>query len=168
MDLWKIGVRAMFAYIFLVLLTRISGKESVGQNSMFDFVFVLVMGDMIDNCIWGQTPASQFVVGVGTLLLLKLAAALGSYLSPRFDMLVEGKPVEFIRHGVPDRSGLRRLRMNLDEVAEMLRNQGVTRDEWGDVLSARVEKDGSVSVLLQPWARPAQRIDRDLVRSERE
>jgi|GEM_PF-2731135 len=44
---------------------------------------------------------------------------------------------------------------------------GLEREDWNQVKSARMEVNGEPSVLLQEWAREAQRSDLELVRRRR-
>jgi len=58
--------------------------------------------------------------------------------------------------------------VNDHEAAEMLRLAGgLEREDWNQVKSARMEVNGEPSVLLQEWAREAQRSDLELVRRRR-
>ena len=63
MDLWRIAVRAAFAYVFLLAMVRLSGKQAVGHGTVMEFVLALVFGDMVDNFLWAEVGAAQFVVG---------------------------------------------------------------------------------------------------------
>ncbi len=72
MELYRIAVRAVFAYVFLHVIIRTSGNKTIGQASAFDFVLAVVLGDMVDDLLWTEVPASQFVVGIATLALTEL------------------------------------------------------------------------------------------------
>ena len=72
MDLWRIAVRAAFAYVFLLAMVRLSGKQAVGHGTVMEFVLALVFGDMVDNFLWAEVGAAQFVVGAGTLFIARL------------------------------------------------------------------------------------------------
>jgi uncharacterized membrane protein YcaP (DUF421 family) len=76
MDLWRIAVRAAFAYVFLLAMVRLSGKQAVGHGRTMDFVLALAMGDMVDNLLWGEVAASQFVVATGTLFISRVLTAM--------------------------------------------------------------------------------------------
>ena len=78
MELEKIGIRAAAAFVVLLLLLRLSGKRSIAQGSMLDFVVALILGDLIDDAIWADVPMSQFVIGASSLLVLHLGAGVAS------------------------------------------------------------------------------------------
>jgi uncharacterized membrane protein YcaP (DUF421 family) len=72
MDPLRLVVRTAFAFVFILVLVRVSGKRTVKQGDIASFVIALIIGDMFDDLIWAEVAASQFVIGVGTLLLVHL------------------------------------------------------------------------------------------------
>lgn len=81
MELWRIIVRALFAYVFALAVMRIAGKRTVARADASSFVVMVVIGDMFDDLLWAEIPAAQFVVGVGALVLCHIAAGLGAFRS---------------------------------------------------------------------------------------
>jgi uncharacterized membrane protein YcaP (DUF421 family) len=72
MDPLRLAVRTVLVYLFLLALLRLSGTRSVRQVTPFDFVLVLILGDLVDDALWAEVPLAQFVVAAGTLVLMKL------------------------------------------------------------------------------------------------
>jgi uncharacterized membrane protein YcaP (DUF421 family) len=72
----RIVVRALASFLFLLALLRLTGKRTIYQGSSFDFVLALVLGDLVDNAVFGQSPFAQFAVAsivlVGTRFLVTL------------------------------------------------------------------------------------------------
>jgi uncharacterized membrane protein YcaP (DUF421 family) len=79
MDPLRIIVRVLFAYIVLLVLVRVSGKRTVKQGSPFDFTVALIVGDLVDDEIWGEIDTAVFIVAVGTLMLVHTAFDLVRY-----------------------------------------------------------------------------------------
>ncbi len=162
MQLYAIAVRAVVAYVFLLIVVRISGKRSVKQGTPMDFVVALIVGDMIDDLLWAEVPASQFVVGVGALFLMHLAVEMGTFSNRALARLIEGEQAPVVHDGSLDRVGMRQERLNEQEVMAQLRQQGI--DDMREVASADVELSGQVSVLQHQWAREAQKKDVEKVK----
>jgi uncharacterized membrane protein YcaP (DUF421 family) len=76
MDLWRIVVRVVFAYIWVLVMVRVIGRRAVHQSDVRNFVVALVIGDMFDDLFWAEVAASTFIVGVGTLIIAHLSATL--------------------------------------------------------------------------------------------
>jgi uncharacterized membrane protein YcaP (DUF421 family) len=81
MDPFRLIVRAALAYVFILILLRVSGKRTVKQGDLASFVVALVIGDMFDDLIWAEIPAAQFVVGVGTIVFVHFLVAEASFRS---------------------------------------------------------------------------------------
>jgi uncharacterized membrane protein YcaP (DUF421 family) len=162
MELYKILLRVVFAYIFILILLRLSGKREVAQATGFDFVLALILGDLFDDLFWAEVPASQFVVAAGTLVFLQVLTALGSHMSEAFSHIVCSRPEVFMRDGRLIRLAMQREQINEKDAEMLLRQQaGLARERWVEVKSARIEQDGKPSVLKHEWAREAEKKDRD-------
>jgi uncharacterized membrane protein YcaP (DUF421 family) len=72
MDPFRLVMRCVASYLFLLLLLRLAGKRTIRQGPPFDFVLALVIGDLIDDAIWAEIPFTQFVIASATLVLTKL------------------------------------------------------------------------------------------------
>jgi uncharacterized membrane protein YcaP (DUF421 family) len=83
MDLWRIAVRVLFAYIVTLAFVRASGRRSVAEANVPSFVLALIIGDMFDDLFWAEVPAAQLVVGAGTLVLSHVVSNRMTYRSGR-------------------------------------------------------------------------------------
>ena len=68
MDLARIAVRAVFAFIVLLLLVRAAGKRTVRQGTAFDFAVALILGDLVDDALWGEVDAAMFVIASAVIV----------------------------------------------------------------------------------------------------
>ena len=57
MELWRILVRAVFAYVFALAVMRIAGKRMVSHADVSSFVVAIIIGDMFDDLLWAEVPA---------------------------------------------------------------------------------------------------------------
>jgi uncharacterized membrane protein YcaP (DUF421 family) len=109
-------------------------------------VLLVVMGDLIQN---GVTQSDQSVVGaflaLSTFALLTVAASLATYKSRRLQSLVEGAPLILVQDGKPVERNLRSERLNLDDVAEEARRQGIERLD--EIKWCVLETSGALSFI---------------------
>jgi uncharacterized membrane protein YcaP (DUF421 family) len=162
MRLTAIALRALFAFVFLLLILRISGKRTIGQASPIDLLAALILGDLIDDPLWGEVSAAQFVVAAGVLMLAHVCAAVGATVSPFLEWLVEGRPMEVVQDGALLPAGMRRERVSELEVAALLREDEIS--DLREVRSGILEASGELSVLQRDWAKEAQKQDLERVR----
>src|SRR5688500_5396918 len=75
-------IRAGSAYAFLLLLIRVSGKRTVRQGTPLDFIVALILGDMVDNFLWAEVSAGQFITATVAVLACHIAVTVLVYRSP--------------------------------------------------------------------------------------
>jgi len=166
MELERLLLRTLFAYLVLHQLFRYAGKRTIssiggGENrSGIDLMLALVVGDLIDDLLWAEVPAAQFVVAAGTMVLLHVILALLRAGSLTVWRAVEGLPVRILQQGAPLAAGMRAERINRKALGALLRHRGIGEERWGEVRAGFVENKGPISVLPERWAKPATKADR--------
>jgi uncharacterized membrane protein YcaP (DUF421 family) len=159
MDLWRIAVRALIAYVYLLVTTRVSGKRVVSQATPFDFVVALIIGDLIDDFLWAEVSAAKFGAGVASIFLCDAVVKIGAFRSTRFMHLVNGIPRTVLRDGLEDGDELRREQLNETDLEHLLRMDGIEREKWQDLHLAVLERDHELAVIFKPSAEPAKQKD---------
>ena len=139
-------LRTIFAFGFLLLVTRVVGKRELADLQAFDLILLVVLGDLVQQ---GVTQADNSVTGVVmvfTTLTVLIAAT--SYLNFRFSAVrsvLDGNPVVLVEDGAPIMRNLTRERITVGELAAEARlQQIVTLD---DVRFAVLETNGKISFI---------------------
>jgi uncharacterized membrane protein YcaP (DUF421 family) len=154
-ELLMTSARAAAVYVFMLIVIRALGKRTVGNFSAFDLLVALMLGEMVDEIIYGDV---RFIQGAVAIVVIGALAYTDAWLSyAGMDTVLEGKPTVVIRDGEYDRTGMRAERMNEHDVLAHLREEGI--HDMREVHLAVVENDGTVSVLKRPWADAAQKAD---------
>lgn len=166
MSLTAIVLRVLFTYVFLLAIIRISGKRTLAQGGPFDFIVALVLGDMIDDMIWAEVPASVFVVGTGTLLLTHTVLTWAGSVSPLIERIMEGVPRDIVLEGEPQQEELRSAHLSKTDLHFLLRTSGI--DDMREVRAGTVELSGEPGILKRIWAKHAQKKDLERVKEARD
>jgi uncharacterized membrane protein YcaP (DUF421 family) len=149
-------LRVTIAYVFLLVLLRVSGKRSIKATTPFDVVVALVLGDLPDNIIWGEVPLVQGVVAIVTLVILHLAVEWATYRWQPLERWLGGVATPILTAGAVQPAAARE-HLGDREIDGMLRLQGVAhRSEVRRVL---LEPSGSLSVERHDDTAPATRRD---------
>lgn len=151
------ALRGLLVYAFMLVVIRVLGKRTVGNFTAFDLLVALMLGEVVDEIIYGDVDIAQGFVAIGVVALAKYVTQWLTYWDHGFNRLFEGKPTEIVRHGELVREGLRSEMMNEKEALAALRIQGVT--DLKEVKQALLEVDGEVSVIREDWAEPLQKGD---------
>ena len=141
-----IVIRAVAAYVFIIFLLRIGGRRELSTLAPSDLVLLVVMGDLVQN---GVTQSDQSVTGVflalSTFAMLTVAVSVVTYKSRRVQTLVEGAPLILVQDGKPVEENLRSERLNIDDVAEEARGQGI--DRLDEIKWCVLETSGTMSFI---------------------
>jgi uncharacterized membrane protein YcaP (DUF421 family) len=141
-----IVVRAFFAFLFVVIVTRVIGRRELSSMQPFDLILLIVLGDLIQQ---GVTQSDYSFTGLvlagGTFTILTVAV---SYLVFRFRRLrpvFEAEPLILVEDGKPVERNLRRERMTIEEVAAEARQQQIP--SLRAVHWAVLESNGKISFI---------------------
>jgi len=156
-ELLMTALRALGVYLLMLVVIRVLGKRTVGNFSAFDLLVALMLGEMVDEVIYGDVSIAQGMVAIGVVAAAQYGNEWLSYWDHGFDAILEGTPSVVVRNGVFDEKGMRAERMNAKEVMAQLRVLGI--DDIREVKQAMVENDGVVSVLKEDWAQAVRRAD---------
>ena len=162
MDLHELALtalRATIIYVVLLVVVRLLGKRTVGEATAFDFMVALILSEVVDEPIYGDVPMVQALVVIGVVAGWHAVNSWLSYRSARFDRLAGGEPTVLVKDGAMVRDGMRRERVNEEELWSLLRLQGI--DDLRDVKEATLEPDGLLSVIKTEEARELQKRDVD-------
>lgn len=156
-DLALTAARAVAVYAVMLAIIRVSGKRTIGTFSAFDFLVALMLGEVVDELIYGDVSMAQGFVAVGVIALMHYANSWLTYWDHGFGHLLEGSPTVVLEKGQLHFPGMRAERMNEKDVISELRLHGV--DDLREVKLAVIEYNGQLSVIRQDWAEPVQKAD---------
>jgi uncharacterized membrane protein YcaP (DUF421 family) len=141
-----IALRAIFLYVFIVFVMRVTGRRELSSMTPFDLVLLIILGDAIQQGLTQDDySVTGAVIAVATIASLQVFTSYLSFRSGRARKLLEGLPIVLVERGQLVDDNLRRERMTPDEVAEEMRSQQIA--SLDDVEWAILEANGSVSFI---------------------
>jgi uncharacterized membrane protein YcaP (DUF421 family) len=142
---YELVVRSVGIYLVLLLGLRVFGKREVGQFTLFDLVFVLLVANAVQPAMTG--PDASLFGGVIIVFSLLAANWIVGRLDdiPAFHRLVTPPPTMLVKDGKALEWSLRREGITMDEVEMAMREHGL--DSLSLVKEAVLESDGSISVV---------------------
>ena len=156
-ELLLTAARAAAVYVLMLVVIWALWKRTVGNFSSFDLLVALMLGEVVDEIIYGDVRFLQGTIAIVAIGALAYADSWLAYFDHGMESILEGKPTIIVRDGEFDRRGMRHERMNEKDVLGRLRSQGI--QDMRQVRLAVVEHDGSVSVIKYSWAEVAQKAD---------
>ena len=141
-----IVLRGIVVFIFLMVLTRVIGRRELSSLQPFDLILLIILGDAVQQ---GLTQDDYSLTGsllaVGTIAVLQVFVSWISYRFPRTRPIIEGVPIVVVQDGEPIDDNLKRERLDIDEIAEAAREQGIAH--LADVKWAVLETTGKISFI---------------------
>ena len=141
-----IVLRAIFAFLVIMFLTRIVGRRELSTLEPFDLILLVTIGDLVQQ---GVTQNDFSVTGmflaVGTFALLTV---LFSWLPWRWQVLrpvLEGQPIILIDDGKVVEKNLKTQRLTHEEIAAAARVQNVA--SLDEIRWAVLETNGQISFI---------------------
>jgi uncharacterized membrane protein YcaP (DUF421 family) len=140
-------LRVAAVYLFLLVLLRLAGRRTLGESTPFDFVVLLLIGDLMQEPLLGEDPSfAHASVLCLTLVGLNIVFALCKAQSRRVERWIEGVPVVLVEHGRPLRDVMHYARIAEEDVLAAARmHQGLERMD--QIRLAVLERTGHISVI---------------------
>ncbi len=142
---WELALRSIVIYGTLLVALRLFGKREVGQFTIYDLVFVLLVANAVQPAMTGPDNS----LGGGLVIIVALVLVnFGVSRLDRFGIfhrLLEPQPTIIIRDGhyLPNR--LKREGVDQEEVDSAIREHGLK--DVSEVQLGVLEPDGSISIV---------------------
>jgi len=149
--------RATIIYFFLLAIVRLLGKREVGASGAFDLVVALMLGEVVDEAIYGDVSMTKGILAIAVIALWHFANAWLSYRSKTIEKLTSDEPTVLVEDGKIKEDALAKERISEKELLSQIRLQG--EDKLDEIKAATLEPSGHISVVKHEWARPVQKSD---------
>ena len=156
-ELLLTAARGFGVYLFMLVVIRLLGKRQVGNFSAFDLLVALMLGEVVDEVIYGDVDLAQGAVAVLVIALAEYVTGWLSHKDHGMESLLEGKPTVVIRDGELQREAMRNEHLSPNDVMALLRQQGV--EDIREVRLAIIETNGQMSVIKHDWAETLKKGD---------
>jgi uncharacterized membrane protein YcaP (DUF421 family) len=141
-------LRTTFVFFLILVVTRAVGRRELGQMEPFDFILLVVIGDLVQQ---GVTQSDQSLTGativIAVMCLLTVGTAYISFRFRRLRPLLEGDPIVLSAGGELQERALRRQRITDDELAAEARLQQI--GSLREVRFAILESSGKISFITK-------------------
>ncbi len=157
-NFWEMILRATLSFFAILLLARIIGKKQLSQLTFFHYITGITMGSIAAEISANQE--TQFWDGFVSLIWWALLTILISFIalkSSKARVLFDDRPTILIQNGTIIKNGMKKARLHVDELAMLLREQGIF--SFDEVLHAVFETNGELSVLKKPAKSTATKQD---------
>jgi uncharacterized membrane protein YcaP (DUF421 family) len=140
------ALRPLFVYLFLLVAFRFSGKRELGQATLFDFLIILLISNVVQNAMIGRDNSiGGAFAGVAVLLTLSWFLNRTTSRSVTLRTVLEGAPTLLVHDGAILLNAMRKESVSENDLRTALRQQGIA--SIAEVRYAILELDGKISVI---------------------
>ena len=141
-------IRTLILYIILTLGIRLMGKRQIGDMQPNELVVTLVISEIAAIPLQDtDQPILNGICSIFVLVILEILLSVLAMKNMTVRRLISGQSVIIIRDGVIDQTAMKKVRMTILDLVELLRGQDVFEIE--DVAFAVLEVNGDLNVLLK-------------------
>ncbi|RAS75159.1 DUF421 domain-containing protein [Priestia endophytica] len=133
----------------LLVVTLVMGRRAIGELPVFDFLVVLVLGSVVGTDI--ADPSVEHLHTAVTIVLIALLQRLIAKLAisfRKFGKIITFDPTVVIKDGQISRTNIKKIRYSLDNILQMLRENGVF--DITHVHLGIIESNGKLTVYKHP------------------
>lgn len=145
-QIYETVIRGFISLVVLFLSTKMMGKKQISELSLFDYVMGISIGNFAAEIT--TNIDNQFINGIVAIILFGVVAftiskiAMKSITLRKFFM---GVPTVLIEHGKLMESGLRKVKIDVNDLLEECRINGYF--DISEIEYAVMEANGKVSIL---------------------
>ena len=155
---FEIILRSITSFGLLLIGTRMLGKQTISQMTMFDFVATISLGAIAANLAFNTTlKVTHTIIALVIYVVIIFTMALISLKSRKGRKFLAGDPTIVIQNGKILEKNMNKMRYTLDYLNQQLREKDVFNIE--EVLFAIIETNGTLTVLKKPQFRNVTRQD---------
>jgi uncharacterized membrane protein YcaP (DUF421 family) len=142
----SIAIKLIFGLLALLIVTRLLGKKELSQITPFDFIYVLVLGGILEESLYDEKISIWHVLF--SIVLWAALIYIIEVLVQKIDQIkpiIKGEPSIIIKDGDLDLKVLNQNHLETEQLRTMLRQQGVF--SLKEVKHAILETSGQLSIM---------------------
>ena len=149
----KITLRIFFIMGLLLYLVRITGRRKIGELPVFDFLAIIVVGNVVGGDI-AEPKVPQMPTAYAVVLIIAIQYVMSYFTikSRKFGKKVTFSPIVVIQNGQFIKSNMKKIRYSIDNIQMYLREKGIF--DINEVEFAIVEDSGNISVMKKSQYQP--------------
>lgn len=145
----QMALRTLIVFCFALVLVRIGSTRFMSRNSPLDLILAILLGSVLSRAITGQSPFFPTLAASAVLVALHSLFALLAAGTDFFGDWVKGSSSLLIENGERVPGALLRNRVGTGDLRAALRLHGHGEGSLDDIDTARLERNGEISLVMK-------------------
>ncbi|UJF35673.1 DUF421 domain-containing protein [Paenibacillus hexagrammi] len=139
-------VRSIAAFVLLLVITRLIGKQTLSNMNIHEFVTAIILGAISANFAFNdKIDTSHLLISLSVFTITSWIISIATLKSRKTEKWLFGKPAVLIENGKLLEHNMKKNKYTLDSLNEMLREKDIF--DIAEVDYALLEVNGKLSVL---------------------
>ena len=152
-DIYWIAINSFSSFVFLFIISKILGKKQIAQLEFIDYAVGISLGSIAAEwAIAVEHPFYNYALSMAIYFVLAFLIAIVGRKTTFLKRIFKGKPVSLIYEGEILYDGLKKCKIDVNDLLSMLREKGFF--DISDVAYAIFETSGQLSVLPKGGQKP--------------
>lgn len=145
MDLVIILVKVTMGFIALLICLKVTGAKGISNLTPIDFIWSIMLSEMVGNGLYDNKVKWYYILSaLAVWCVIKIAFDYVMYRSDKAEKVIIGDKTLIIDKGKVDLSKLKKNKIDLKQLQESIRKNGVFSLE--EIDRAYIETDGTITV----------------------
>lgn len=137
-------------YLIIVVIIRLLGKKELAQLSVYDFVFILLICNVVQGAMLEpDTSLLKGLCAAGTLFIINYIMKYILYRFPNIARLLRRNAIMLIYNGNVNKGNLVRAKISITEIEKIAKEHGILLVDEIDL--AVLEIDGNISISSKKY-----------------
>jgi uncharacterized membrane protein YcaP (DUF421 family) len=140
-------LRSFLMFVFIMVVFRLSGKRTLQEATIFDFVMLLIISETTQHALVDDDASliNGFLV-ITMFVMVNIGLSLVKQKSKKAEKFLDGVPEIVVERGKPDKLKLKKARIDEEDILESAREKhGLSTMD--DIKYAILEKNGTITIV---------------------
>ncbi|MGO4106553.1 DUF421 domain-containing protein [Paenibacillus sp. YAF4_2] len=144
-EYWDTIIRTASAFVVLLIISRILGKQTISNMTFHDFVSSITLGGITANLAFNEKlKPSSLVLSLVVFFFISYMVSWLALKNRTWSKWISGTPTVVIEHGKILEDNMRKIRYTMDSLVQSLREKNIFNTE--EVEYAVLEDHGKLSI----------------------
>lgn len=153
-DILRVLLSATIAFLYLLVISKLLGKKQIAEIDFISYVTGISIGSIAAEMATNleEKPIYLYLISMSIFFIFDFLIGWLTRKGLLLEKILKGSPITIIENGKINYKGLKKSKLNINEVLELVREKGYF--SLSDIAFGIFETNGTFSVLPHEYKSP--------------
>lgn len=153
-DILRVLLSATIAFLYLLVISKLLGKKQIAEIDFISYVTGISIGSIAAEMATNleEKPIYLYLISMSIFFIFDFLIGWLTRKGLLLEKILKGSPITIIENGKINYNGLKKSKLNINEVLELVREKGYF--SLSDIAFGIFETNGTFSVLPHEYKSP--------------